>query len=82
MSTSPELEVGFFKFNSFLDPSMSGPPALIPPEDIDSQACRVRIIYRPPRASDEEEDGDNAQFIYVWATIGLSKVRIFTLFFI
>ena len=71
---SSELEVGFFKFNAFLDPSTKGPPALITPEDVISQACRVRIMYRPPRITDDVRDEEGTQVIWVWVTVGLSRV--------
>ncbi|THH05304.1 hypothetical protein EW145_g4895 [Phellinidium pouzarii] len=72
--TSPELEVGFFEFDSYLR-SWEGPPQLISPADISAQACRVRITYREPREDEEDEEveEDEAMARKIWVTIGLTK---------
>lgn len=55
---SPELEVCFFEYDQYLDEN-EGPPPLVAPEDVISQACRIRLHYRPPRIEDvEDEDED------------------------
>ena len=48
---SPELELFFFEFNSYLTVD-DGLPMLISPEDGLSQACRVQLPCRELRKSD------------------------------
>ena len=73
--SSPELEVGFFEFDSYLDSNTAGPPALILPEQVLSQACRVRILHREPRETADIEEMDDEEPRKIWVTIGLTKVR-------
>ena len=58
---SPELEVKFWAYNDYLRPGEEGPPQLIPPSLVKSQACRLAIhLPRAQSASEEpEEDDDN-----------------------
>ncbi|OCB85355.1 hypothetical protein A7U60_g7664 [Sanghuangporus baumii] len=65
----PELEVGFFEFDSYI----VEPPPLLRPEDVISQACRVRIFYRQPRTSADVDEEDDEPPRKIWATVGLTK---------
>lgn len=78
--TSPELEVFFWKYNDFLRRNEPGPPVLITPDLIKSQAARATVLTRPPRLSDEDEDEHDAR--HLWVTIGLSRVCIILMDFV
>ncbi|KAI5114857.1 hypothetical protein M0805_000189, partial [Coniferiporia weirii] len=39
----PELEIGFWEYNAFLQKGEDGPPPIIPPSLIKSQACCVTV---------------------------------------
>ncbi|KZS99348.1 uncharacterized protein LAESUDRAFT_718710, partial [Laetiporus sulphureus 93-53] len=77
----PELEVKFWEYNTYQDPLVSGPPALIPASYIQSQACRVTIKKFPVRPQGYETgDSDNARHENsasvprkIWATTGLTR---------
>lgn len=71
---SPELEVRLFEFDSYLDMALEGPPSLLSPTDVLSQASRIRLNYRPPRDSDDGAIEDEPEPIKIWATVGLTKV--------
>ncbi|KAL5521122.1 hypothetical protein ACEPAG_9044 [Sanghuangporus baumii] len=61
----PELEVKFWEFNTFL--TGEGPPAIIPPSLVKSQACRVTVnlpqvlLRKPPPAPENEEDEEDEE---------------------
>ena len=69
---SPELEVHFWHFDKYLSKEEPGPPNLIKPSSIISQACRVAILLPGGDASDEQPTEANRTKI--WVTIGLSRV--------
>ena len=50
------------------------------PEDVLSQACRVRVNYRPIRRNDREDgrddENDDDAGIRTWVAIGLTKASI------
>lgn len=73
---SPELEVKFHEFDSYLQGAVA-PPTLITPQDILSQACCVRLMYREPRDSDpgNAEEDDEPPPLPIWATCGLTMVE-------
>lgn len=50
----------------FLDPAVEGPPQLIPPDLVISQACRLTLQMK--------DDQDST--VDVWATVGLSRVSL------
>ncbi|KAI1786548.1 hypothetical protein LXA43DRAFT_1099092 [Ganoderma leucocontextum] len=56
----PELEVYFWNFRTFLPPGI-GPPTLIPPSAVVSQACRIMLHhYRADtHRMDDESDGED-----------------------
>lgn len=74
---SPELEIFFFEFDSYLTVE-DGPPVLITPDDVLSQACRIRLIYREPREMDpgEVNAADEPEGLEIWVTCGLTRVRL------
>ncbi len=85
---SPELEVSFWEYNRFLQPDEDGPPALIPPSIIKSQASRLTVILPWDRITVEDQDPDEAQAEddsedtepvgdkrKAWVTIGLMCVH-------
>ena len=85
VNTSPELEVAFWEYGTFLDPQVEGPAAVVPAHEITSQACRVTLRRYPcsPSADEEDEDDDLAvpptslradNSSRLWATIGLTRV--------
>lgn len=60
---SPQLEVSFFEFDKYLG-SAAGPPPLLTPEKVVSQAGRVRVALHEPRILDPEtEDAPTHDFI-------------------
>ena len=71
IETSPELEVALWEFDTYLADT-EGPPPLLPVDDILSQACRIRIMYRNDREDEDWEPATERQKI--WATVGLTKV--------
>lgn len=78
-TSSPELEVSFWKHGLYMNPDVKGPPYLVPIKGILSQACRLTIIQATPHEDDEDdedEDQDPGLERKVWATCGLTKVSL------
>ena len=69
---SPELEVNFWHFDKYLSEEDEGPPGLIKPSSIISQACRLPILLPGGTAPEEQPTEDNRT--KVWVTIGLTRV--------
>lgn len=89
MFCSPELEVSLWEHETFMEPNTDGgPPTIIAPSVIFSQACRITLTLVRPRdpgaindldsdlEDNSEEEGDyTVQGSPIWATIGLTRVR-------
>lgn len=85
---SPELEVSLWEHGTFMDPDTDGGPStIIEPSVIFSQACRITLTLMRTRdlgADDDSEleddsssdGGDTVQGSPIWATIGLTRVRV------
>lgn len=67
--------MGLWEFNKYFNEleDEDAPPSLILPEDVLSQACRLRLVYKHHNTNENGED--EVEEIKLWATIGLSKVR-------
>lgn len=80
-SSSPELEVFFWEYNNYQRVGDEGPPPLIPPSLIKSQAARATVNLRDARLSDTDADTDDSSHL-AWVTTGLSRVSKIVYYFI
>ena len=75
----------FWVHQKILNPSTSGPPRIIRPSEILSQACRLAIPRTPTLPMDYDSDGALANvppptLPPIWITIGLSRASFFIFF--
>lgn len=87
---SPELEVTAWKYKTYLDPAVEGPPLIIPITEVLSQACRLTLTVQEIRSQDVQSDDDDdvregtatdqapCETHHVWMTVGLTRVRALT----
>jgi hypothetical protein len=69
---SPELEVKFWQYAQYLDPSKEGPSLFIEPECVKSQACRLTFCPSSIPSSNIRTEYDVDKRL--WGTVGLSRV--------
>lgn len=73
------MEIHLWEYNAALKAEETGPPALICPETIKSQASRATVNLPRLREFDvdDDDDGSDAEEEIpekIWVTIGLSRV--------
>lgn len=67
---SPELEVKFWAYNDYLRFGEEGPPQLIPPSLVKSQACRLAIHLPHAQSASEDPEGDDDN-----VNVGMAEVQ-------